>query len=731
MRVGKIFGLLAMLVACAPPALHANLKPTARVAVAVSVPPSREARLEQALASTEQGAPADRAAGWEQVGALYTEIANAQFVNSAQESSRALAINALEHALFDAPDNLQSRRRMYWLGHAYLAAYRHSAAYAVWRAMVCANHFAFAATAAHAPEDSPELQTPLQAAPWAADTSANEREQIVLGKVAHKMIPSYQEVYPTSCVPAGAAAGTPTEAAQLAEVWWRIGIHHFGQWDPQAGRIGFELVSAWGLNRAASAFNHALVYPTTPIANAARYAYARTLLQQGRATAARAAYRDLLDHATAAANQTKVPADFSQVEYAEDALHGIAESLIGQAADADAAAPYYNRSELSSNHDFTDHVMRGYHSGLEQVQGAQFPTELKTAELYLFVGYSYFTRRFNHAAAATYAAFVQQFPLHPQAAFAQWMYWTNLEPLRWTFRDAARASAAEVQQALLGLLRYQHDTLWQRANVGHPQIVAEATTRTQHALEIGWEEQVSIANQFDKYSKRSSDKGDPSIAIKAAGRSNAEQLSSILLESYISPELTGRIRGWLAQPHADLPTEQKPKEQISELLANRTSIAANTQVRMVSSRGVSTQTPSAQRPLVEFGTLLPASLEMVLRRDPEPGEKATPGFFGCHLGMNELAVDPLWQRELYHAQAGIEQCAAAHLGSAPHPAIWWNQRFEFTSGGHLTRVRAMGGSMRPPEFEACAQQRLVELRFRSYDGSPRWVDFSVHVAASP
>ena len=164
---------------------------------------------------------------------------------------------------------------LYYLGHAYYDGGRLESAQQVWRALACANRYAVRDSSAEG--DDVELQ-PLEQAP-----------------------------YPSDCRPA-APVGDPDQRRYVAEAYWKLGDHHFDEIDARGG--------PYELNRAVSAYDHALRFAKSPLYGVVLYKRAWALYKQQRYRAAIAGFVDLLRYADEQERATGDPgADFRSEAY--------------------------------------------------------------------------------------------------------------------------------------------------------------------------------------------------------------------------------------------------------------------------------------------------------------------------------------------------------------------------------------------------------------------------------
>jgi hypothetical protein len=193
----------------------------------------------------------------------------------------------------------------YFLGHALADTNRLPESQQVFRALACQNHHPTPVTADPAdpsrdrvsplPQDHDEAfwrawearhPKPIDKPPKAASTSDDEIR--------------FVDPFPADCEPIA-----PLERARryLGEVWLRIGDFYFEELDPAAG--------PYSMNRAASAYRHALRFGVPPVTGIALYKLAWTHFKQQRYEAAIQRFVELLRHMDAEQARTGDPgADF-------------------------------------------------------------------------------------------------------------------------------------------------------------------------------------------------------------------------------------------------------------------------------------------------------------------------------------------------------------------------------------------------------------------------------------
>jgi hypothetical protein len=235
--------------------------------------------------------------------ALYEERAR-EGADASEELSAGLApaIDLYERILRDFPRYREIAGVHYYLGHAYNDSNRVAKAQAVWRALVCHNHYPYPGPSA-LPQDHDRAYWQAFGARRGEGQGRRGARAAAAGDEA-----VFESPYPADCQPVPQQTAAGQEPRYVAEVWWLIGDYHFNGVDAAGG--------PYTLNRAAAAYEQSLVMKKPPVHGVAMYKLAWTFFKQQRYEASVRAFVDLLRYADEQEAKTGDPgADFRAEAY--------------------------------------------------------------------------------------------------------------------------------------------------------------------------------------------------------------------------------------------------------------------------------------------------------------------------------------------------------------------------------------------------------------------------------
>lgn len=203
----------------------------------------------------------------------------------------------------------------YYLGHALTDAARIEEGQQAWRALACANRFQVRTDPSR--DDALQVQPLPQdhdskfwnewfnKNPIPLDQRGGQRARAdQLGVKEEELI--FVDPY-ASCTPLPQDTQPGEEPRYLAEVWWQLGNHHFDALDKGG---------PYALNRAVSAYRHALEFKKPPLYGVALYKLAWAYFKQQRYRTAVSAFVDLLHYADEQEEKTgDAGADFRSEAY--------------------------------------------------------------------------------------------------------------------------------------------------------------------------------------------------------------------------------------------------------------------------------------------------------------------------------------------------------------------------------------------------------------------------------
>jgi tetratricopeptide (TPR) repeat protein len=347
-------------------------------------------------------------------------------------------IRLYKRILRDHPAYRERAAVLYHLGHALAESGRLPESQQVWRALVCANRYAY---------------------PMPADPRDPERDVIV---PMPQDGDTYVEVYPASCAAAPPPARADGGATNVAEVWWQIGNWEFDQLDPDAGAFGYA--------RAASAYTRALGLAKAPIYGVSLYKYAWTLFKQRRYEAATKAFVDLLRYTD---EQERTTGDRG-VDFRDEAWLYIAGALT--AADFEgppASAPFVlQATSEASEQGKLDGVLERLADPRLVPQDRRWTIDIHRAVAVELRGLGAFG-----LAARVYETMLRRWPLDPAAPDTEVAIAETYDELA-----ATLPSGSEKEMAALGnadaararLARYVSGTAWATANAERPTTLENA-----------------------------------------------------------------------------------------------------------------------------------------------------------------------------------------------------------------------------------------------------------------
>ncbi len=299
------------------------------------------ARLEQFVARFGPAQAADemRADALFRLASLYEERAHEGPKGDLATSSRP-AIARLKGILRDCPHYREAAQVHHQLGYALDDAGRSAEAQQVWRSLVCKNHYAYPVPSDPADPEVDRVAPLPQDHP--RDYWKDWRAKFPTPQALKKGGPDtrFVDPYPPDCEPVPPRPGG--DAKYVAEVWWRIGEWEFDQLDLGGGAAAESPWAVYDLNRAASAYTHALRVANPAVAGPARYKYAWTLYKQQRYRAAARAFVDVLRWADEEEKRAGTPVD----DYRTEAVTYVAGSLANVDFDGPGPdEPYIDRPD--------------------------------------------------------------------------------------------------------------------------------------------------------------------------------------------------------------------------------------------------------------------------------------------------------------------------------------------------------------------------------------------------
>jgi tetratricopeptide (TPR) repeat protein len=480
-------------------------------------------RLEEFIAHYS-GANAHRSATPDamfRLAALYEERAREDF--EAELAPRLKpAVDLYRRIIRDYPDYEEIAAVHYFLGHAYTDSNRFEQGQQAWRALVCANRFTVRADSVAAgriavdalPQDHDQKF-------WTQWYNKNPLplDQIKVKGFARRVDPAtaleeeellFRDPYPEDCVPLPQQLQPGEQPRYLAEVWWQIGNYHFDHLDPGGG--------PFNLNRAASAYRHALRFTKPPLYGVALYKQAWTSFKQQRYRAAVEQFVQLLDYTDEQERKTGDPgADFRGEAYTYIAGAVTYVDLDGPPPDH----PYIPRADvldLESDPLVAEQKMA---VAIERVQDPSLiPQDRKwTAEVYKSLAQEFIDITQNRNAIAVLELTLQRFPMDRDAPVMQNKVAELYDELSRLSPEGSAAREEYAVQALAArtqLAGYVGATPWTDANRNDPEALRQAEQLVRTGLKRAAADHTNFARHHYQKARELSDAGEQQALLQKA-----------------------------------------------------------------------------------------------------------------------------------------------------------------------------------------------------------------------
>ncbi len=517
------------------------------------------------------------------LGALYEERARDQLFDltnpgaAPPEPELKPAVALYKRIVREFPKYQELAGVFYYLGHAYNDMGRLEEAQQVWRSLVCRNRYVYPVP----PDPTDPSKDSIARLPQDHDASwwlgwlsrhpepLDERRAKRKGDGEEASGPaviddedSFNDPYPTDCtaIPQKVMAG---EAPRyIAEIWWRIGDHHFDEIDVWGG--------PYNLNRAESAYHRAMRIKKPPVFDVAMYKLAWTYFKQQRYRTAVGQFVDLL-HLTDAreAATGNVGADFRNEAYAY-----IAGSVTY--IDFDGAGPndpYIARNDVFDLYSDPAQIEQEMHVALDRIKNPDLvPQDKKwTVEIYKALAYEFKEYGQLHnlieldeliLAKPIFTELGQRvgggWPLHRDAPFVQNQIADVYEQLAGQARGADHEKLARKALEARGkLINYveQPDIIppWVEANKEDPEAIRAAERLVRGGLRRAAADHTNAARRLVAYA-RSADEADKVAAFgRALGeyRNAARAWGGYLMQDE-NAEDAYESRFWLADSYTNI-----------------------------------------------------------------------------------------------------------------------------------------------------------------------------------
>ena len=384
----------------------------------------------------------------------------------------------------------------YYLGHALTDAERIEEGQQAWRALVCNNRYPVRDSATD--PSRIEVRKLVQDHDERFWAEWNQRNTQPIDKLRPGARPAgragneelaFADPY-DGCQPIPQETLPGSEPRYVAEVWWQLGNYHFDQVDPGGG--------PYNLNRAVSAYSHAMQYKQPPIYGVALYKLAWTYFKQQRYRTAVQEFVNLLHYADEQEAKTGDPgADFRSEAYTY-----IAGSLTYVDFDGPRPEdPYIVRSDVLDTEPDPLEAERKMAIAIERVQDPTLiPQDRKwTVEIYKSLAQEFIEITQHQNAIATLELTLQKFPMDRDAPQMQNRVSELYEQLA---RLAPEGSAARTEYSAKSLERrtklaeYVGTTPWVEANRDDPEALAAAERLVRDGVKRAAADHTNLARSY-------------------------------------------------------------------------------------------------------------------------------------------------------------------------------------------------------------------------------------------
>ncbi len=431
--------------------------------------------------------------------ALYEERARSDEAKDDVSIGLKPAIALYKRVIADFPNYRELAGIYYYLGHALNDSSRIEEAQQVWRSLVCHNKFPYPSpTDPKNPDVDAIVPLPQDQPP---DYWNGWRQRYQLPKQVKKGNPetTFIDPYPSDCTSIAQPSLRPGEDPKyVAEVWWQVGNWEFDQLDPRGGVVGDEPVAVWDLNRAASAYQHSLIYKKPPLYGVALYKFAWTLFKQQRYDGATRQFVKLLLHA----DDLEKQGETNVGDFRSEAYTYIAGSLTNvDFVGPEDWEPFIQRPDIVDTEPNPDSAERKLHVAIERVKDPTLIPQDKpwTIEIYkALAGEFRSLNQFNNA-VETYELMLKKWPMDPTAPDVQNEIALTYDQMLVTRKSGTGdhdAIAGKALQARTALANYIGVTPWVDANKDNPGAIQNAERLVRGGLRQAAATHTNLGKQF-------------------------------------------------------------------------------------------------------------------------------------------------------------------------------------------------------------------------------------------
>jgi tetratricopeptide (TPR) repeat protein len=484
--------------------------------------------------------------------ALYEDRARAEDATDDISVGLKPAIALYKRIINEFPSYERRAAIFYFLAHAYDDAGRTPESQQVFRALVCSNHFKYPT-----PPDpkSPDHDTIL---PMPQD---HDEEYWSTWRNLHPDANSlkkggadtvFVDPYPADCTAMPRPDLLPGEPNKYAgDGWWNIGNWEFDQFDVGGGVVKDQGVAVYDLDRAASAYQHAMQYNYYPIFGVALYKYAWTLFKQQRYQDSTKQFVQLLLYTDKLLKERGDPG----VDFQTEAFQWIAGSL----ANLDFVGPgpnepFMQRPDITDTDPDPVKAEPKLHVAIDRLHDPSLIPQDRTWTIEIYRALADEFRSLNefNNAIEVYNDILKKWPMHPTAPVTQNAVAETYDQMNITKRvntpehDAIAAKALEARTALAN---YIGNTPWVDANKDNPEAIERAETLVRGGLKSAAAQHTNNANAAVADAQQS---GDPGHISEQLTRAQSEyKLAALGWAGYLHQDENApdayESRYWLAQ----------------------------------------------------------------------------------------------------------------------------------------------------------------------------------------
>ncbi len=367
----------------------------------------------------------------------------------------------------------------YYLGHAYSDMARIEESQQVWRSLVCHNRFPYPTP----PDPEDEAKDSIQRMPqdhdrqwWMGWFGRHPKPMDIVRAEGGDANPEDEEKfvdpYPDDCAAIAQKTLPGEDPRYVAEVWWRLGDHHFekNEFDEWGG--------PFNLNRAESAYRHSMNFKKPPVFGVSMYKLAWTFYKQQRYKAAVDQFVELLEYTDAQEKLTGNPgADFRAEAYAYIAGSLMYIDFEGPGPDD----PFIARDDIFDIEPDPAVIEEKMHVAIERVQDPNLiPQDKKwTIEIYKALAFEYKEYNHYHNSIELNELILAKWPMHRDAPAVQnaiaETYETLAQQTQGAEREKYQKLALDARGKLVNYVATPGNTPpWVEANKEDPEAIRAA-----------------------------------------------------------------------------------------------------------------------------------------------------------------------------------------------------------------------------------------------------------------